>query len=65
MTYRTPPGYSPPGKRRWTSINGGREAIRSEVAASMGIRPGQCIRGPVLVTARVKTNAINREDKKC
>jgi hypothetical protein len=64
MTYKTPPGYSPPGTRRWTPINGGREHIRSEVAASMGIRAGQCIRGPVLVTARVKTNALNRGDKK-
>jgi hypothetical protein len=54
----------PPPAGSWTRINSGSEGIRREVAERMGIREGQELRGPVLVTARIKTNALNRDDTK-
>jgi hypothetical protein len=46
----------------WTPINRGTEAIRTEVAQRLGIRPDQCIRGDLLVTARVRTNEVLRAE---
>jgi hypothetical protein len=46
----------------WTPINNGREAIRTEVAQRLGIRPDQCIRGDLLVTARIRTNEVLRAE---
>jgi hypothetical protein len=51
-----------PHNSDWTPINRGTEAIRAEVAQRLGIAPHQCIRGDLLVTARVRTNEVLRAE---
>jgi hypothetical protein len=57
--------YRHPGSWVWVNTRTAvPEGIPSEVAERMGIREGQTISGDVLVTARVRTNEINRDDAK-